>query len=68
MIDFLRGSVLTTQLGVESVATLRTARVKLLSEKPATLADTADQAIAARVLGIPVRPSRDRNRGKCRES
>ena len=51
MIDFLRGSVLTTQLGVENVATLRTARVKLLSEKPATLADTADQAIAARVLG-----------------
>ncbi|MGQ0763659.1 MAG: M16 family metallopeptidase [Acidobacteriota bacterium] len=51
MIDFLRGSVLTTQLGVESVATVRTARVKLLSEKPATLADTADQAIAARVLG-----------------
>lgn len=51
MIDFLRGSVLTTQLGAESVATLRTARVKLLSEKPATLADTADQAIAARVLG-----------------
>src|SRR5687767_2271344 len=51
MIDFLRGSVLTTQLGAESVAGLRTARVKLLSEKPATLADTADQAIAARVLG-----------------
>lgn len=51
MIDFLRGSVLTTQLGAESVTTLRTARVKLLSEKPATLADTADQAIAARVLG-----------------
>jgi zinc protease len=51
MIDFLRGSVLTTQLSVESVATLRAARVKLLSEKPATLADTADQATAARVLG-----------------
>ena len=51
MIDFLRGSVLTTQLGVESVATLRAARVKLLSEKPPTLADTADRAIAARVFG-----------------
>ncbi|HEV2904939.1 MAG TPA: insulinase family protein, partial [Pyrinomonadaceae bacterium] len=51
MIDFLRGSVLTTQLGVESVATLRTARVKLLSEKPPTLADAADQAISARVFG-----------------
>jgi zinc protease len=51
MVDFLRGSVLTTQLGVESVATMRTARVKLLSEKPPTLADAADQAIATRVLG-----------------
>jgi len=51
MIDFLRGAVLTTQLGVENVATVRTARIKLLSEKPATLADTADQAIAARVFG-----------------
>ena len=51
MIDFLRGSVLTTQLGVESVTTLRTARVKRLSEKPPTLADAADQAIATRVLG-----------------
>ena len=51
MIDFLRGSVLTTQLGVESVTALRAARVKLLSEKPSTLADAADQAIAARVLG-----------------
>jgi zinc protease len=51
MIDFLRGAVLTTQLGVESVATVRTARVKLLSEKPATVADAANQAIASRVLG-----------------
>lgn len=51
MVDFLRGAVMTTQLGVESVATVRTARVKLLSEKPATVADAADQAIATRVLG-----------------
>ena len=51
MIDFLRGAVLTTQLGVESVATVRTARLKMLSEKPATIGDAADQAIAARVLG-----------------
>ena len=51
MVDFLRGSVLTTQLGVESVAAVRTARLKLISEKPLTLADTADEAIATRVLG-----------------
>lgn len=51
MVDLLRGAVLTTQLGVENVATLRTARVKLLSERPATSAGAADQAIATRVLG-----------------
>lgn len=51
MVDFLRAAVITTQLGVESVATLRTARLKVLSEKPATAAHAADQEIAARVLG-----------------
>lgn len=51
MIDFLRGAVLTTQLGVENVTTLRAARVKLLSESPVTAADTADDAIAARLFG-----------------
>lgn len=51
MVDLLRGAVLTTQLGVENVATLRTARVKLLSERPATSAGAADEAIATRVLG-----------------
>ena len=51
MIDFLRGAVLTTQLGVEDVAALRTKRLKLLSEKPATVGDAADQAVAARLFG-----------------
>lgn len=51
MIDLLRGAVLTTQLDTNSVATLRNARVKLLSDKPATAADIADRAIAARLFG-----------------
>jgi zinc protease len=44
--------MLTTQLDVESVKTLRNARLKRLSEKPATPAEIADQAIATRLLGI----------------
>ena len=52
MIDFMRGAVMTTQLGAENVATLRAARIKLLSEKPANDASTADNAIAARLFGI----------------
>lgn len=51
MIDLLRGAVLTTQLGTENVATLRNARIKLLSDKPATASTLADQAIAARLFG-----------------
>ncbi|HKP36174.1 MAG TPA: insulinase family protein [Pyrinomonadaceae bacterium] len=51
MIDLLRGAVLTTQLGAENVATLRNARIKLLSDKPATSAEMADAAIAARLFG-----------------
>jgi len=52
MIDLLRGAFLTTQLGAENVATLRNARLKLLSEKPATAAEVADAAIAARLFGV----------------
>jgi zinc protease len=51
MIDLLRGAVLTTQLGAENVATLRTARLKLLSEKPTTAVEIADAAIAGRLFG-----------------
>lgn len=51
MIDLLRGALLTTQLDAASVTTLREARVKLLSEKPATAADVADRAVTARLLG-----------------
>lgn len=51
MIDLLRGALLTTQLDVDSVTTLRNARTKLLSEKAATAAEVADEAIAARLFG-----------------
>ena len=51
MIDLLRGAVVTTQLGAENVATLRANRIKLLSEKPATASEMADQAIAERLFG-----------------
>jgi zinc protease len=51
MIDLLRGAVLTTQLGVENVTTLRNARIKLLSDKPPSAAEVADQAAAARLFG-----------------
>jgi zinc protease len=52
MIDLLRGAFLTTQLGAENVTTLRNARLKLLSEKPAIAAEVADAAIAARLFGV----------------
>jgi zinc protease len=52
MIDLLRGAFLTTQLGVENVTVLRNARLKLLSEKPATAAEVADAAIATRLFGV----------------
>ena len=52
MVDLLRGAMLTTQLGAENVTTLRSARLKLLSEKPPTAADIANAAIAARLFGM----------------
>jgi zinc protease len=52
MIDLLRGAFLTTQLGADNVATLRNARLKLLSEKPSTAAEVADAAIATRLFGV----------------
>ena len=51
MIDLLRGALLTTQLGVESVTTLRNARVKALTDKQASAAEVADLAAAARLYG-----------------
>lgn len=51
MIDFLRGALLTTQLGAENVASLKAARVKSLSDLPSTAGNTADREIAVRLLG-----------------
>jgi zinc protease len=50
MVDLLRGAVTTTQLGVENVATLKTARIKSLGEQSGA-ASVADRAISARLFG-----------------
>src|SRR6476659_9013893 len=51
MIDFLRGAVMTTQLGAENVATLKNARLKSLVEKSNSVSDLADRAITERLFG-----------------
>lgn len=50
MIELLRNAILNVNLSAESVATLRAARLKELSEK-ASNSETADQAVAARLFG-----------------
>jgi zinc protease len=51
MVELLRGALVTTQLTPENVAKLRVARIEQLREKPATVGQLADQAIAARMFG-----------------
>jgi zinc protease len=51
MVELLRGALVTTQLTPENVATIRTARLEKLREQPASPAQIADQAIAARMFG-----------------
>ena len=51
MVDLLRSAVVTTQLSPEIVARLHDARVKRLTDKPASSSEIADQAIAARLFG-----------------
>jgi zinc protease len=51
IVELLRGAVVTPQLTPENVARIRDARIKLLSEKPLTPAQIADQAIAVRLFG-----------------
>jgi len=51
LVDLLRGAVVTTQLTPEIVARIRDARLKQLSEKSGSAAQTADRAIAARIFG-----------------
>jgi zinc protease len=50
MIELLRNALLNVNLSPESVATLRAARTKQLSEK-ASGAETANRAVAARLFG-----------------
>lgn len=51
MIDLLRIALVTTQLTPESVARVRNARLKQLSDKSTSAAEIADQTIAARLFG-----------------
>jgi len=50
MIELLRNAILNVNLSAESVATLREARLKELSEKTSN-AEAADRAVAARLFG-----------------
>jgi zinc protease len=51
MVELLRGALVTTQLTPENVATIRAARIEKLGAQPASPAQIADQAIAARLFG-----------------
>jgi zinc protease len=51
MVELLRGALVTTQLTPENVANIRAARIEKLREQPASPAQVADQAIAARMFG-----------------
>jgi zinc protease len=50
LVEFLRGSLVSTQLTPENIAKTRDARIKQLSDRQ-TAASEADQAIAARLFG-----------------
>jgi zinc protease len=50
IVELLRGALVTTQLTPETVARVREARIKQLSEKTSS-ANIADRAIAARLFG-----------------
>jgi zinc protease len=51
LLDLLRAAVVTTQLGPDNVASLRAARLALLSQRSLKAADIADAAIAQRLFG-----------------
>jgi len=51
MTDLLRGSLITTQLGAENVATLKEARIKSFAAQSGSASGIADQAIMARLFG-----------------
>ena len=51
MIDLLRGAVMTTQLGAETIATLKAARIKSYAEQSGSASAVADASISARLFG-----------------
>jgi zinc protease len=51
MIDLLRGAVMTTQLGAETIATLKAARIKSYTEQSGSASAVADSSISARLFG-----------------
>lgn len=51
MVEFLRNALVNTQLTPENINKAREARLKQLSDKPASAAEIADQEIAARLFG-----------------
>ena len=51
MIDLLRGALTTMQLGAETVATLKNARIRSSADRSGSVSELADRAIAARLFG-----------------
>lgn len=51
MVEFLRNALVNTQLTPENITKAREARLKQLSDRPATAAEIADQEIAVRLFG-----------------
>lgn len=51
MVELLRGALVTTQLTPENVNSIQAARIEKLRAQPASPAQIADQAIAARMFG-----------------
>ena len=51
MIDLLRGAVITTQLGADTIATLKAARLKSFAEQSGSASSVADATVSARLFG-----------------
>ena len=51
IVDFLRSALVTPQITPENVAKVRETRLKQLSERANSAADTADREVAARLFG-----------------
>lgn len=51
LVELLRGALVTTQLTPENISRVREARLKQLSDRPNSIAENADQAVATRLFG-----------------